>query len=141
MIAVATLAFAGFFDSFYLTVQKLAGLVPPCSFATGFACDTVLASSYSQFLGIPVSVFGVLYYLAVLWCAVLYGTSKRTNYLPGILFLPFLGIGASAWFFYLQASVLGAYCFYCLFSAAITFLLLLATLILWYHISRDEKNS
>lgn len=134
-------AFAGFFDSFYLTAQKLAGAVPPCSLTAGFSCDTVLTSSYAQVLGIPVSAFGVLYYLAVLWCAVLYLTKRHSGYLLGMLILPFAGLGASAWFLYLQAYVLNAYCLYCLFSAALTLLLVVAALILWYRVVRNENNS
>lgn len=141
-IAYATgfLAFAGFFDSLYLTTTKLVGLIPPCSLTAGFACDVVLTSSYAQFFGIPVAAFGALYYLAVLWCAVLYLTKKYPGYLLGLLLLPFLGLGASAWFLYLQAYVLRAYCLYCLFSAACTLLLVTAATLLWYRVLQHENN-
>src|SRR3989338_2482300 len=101
--AVAGFAFLGFFDSLYLTAQKIAGVIPPCSLAAGFACDTVLTSRYAQFFGIPVSLFGVAYYCAVLWCAVSYATGGKRTYALGMALLPIAGAVATLWFLYIQA--------------------------------------
>ncbi|MBI2647774.1 MAG: vitamin K epoxide reductase family protein [Candidatus Wildermuthbacteria bacterium] len=141
--AVAGFAFLGFFDSLYLTAQKFAGVIPPCSLTAGFSCETVLTSQYAQFFGIPVSLFGVAYYCAVLWCALSYATGGKRTYALGMALLPLAGVAATLWFLYLQAFVLRAYCAYCLFSAAVSGALAVFALVIWYYVAqtRNEHHS
>jgi len=72
--------------------------------------------------GVPVALLGALAYFSVFTFATFaaFGYARaRTPLIPiiGAMFL------ATLWFLYVQAFVLHAYCRYCLFSAAITFLL------------------
>lgn len=62
--AIAVLALAGMFVSLYLWLHKL-GLIGVLQCGTG-GCDTVQASSYSLFLGLPVALYGVVGYAALL---------------------------------------------------------------------------
>jgi uncharacterized membrane protein len=111
----------GLADATYLTVLALTGETAACSGQAG--CSEVLGSAYSKVAGIPVAAFGVAGYLT----AFTFATFAAFNYprarkffalMVGVLF------AATLWFLYVQAFVLHAFCRFCLFSAAITFLLM-----------------
>ena len=57
---MAVLALAGVFDALYLLLYKL-GLLGELRCGTG-ACETVQASRYATFLGLPVALYGVVGY-------------------------------------------------------------------------------
>ena len=98
----------------------------------------VLGSSYAKVAGIPVAAFGSLAYFSVFSFA----TFAAFSYARARLFLT-LTVGAmflvTLWFLYVQAFVLHAYCRYCLFSAAITFLL--AGLVIALPPSQDASDA
>jgi uncharacterized membrane protein len=111
----------GLADATYLSAQALTGSTAACSGQAG--CSEVLGSAYSKVAGIPVALFGVAGYFS----AFTFATFAAFNYprarkffalMVGVLF------AATLWFLYVQAFVLHAFCRYCLFSAAITFLLM-----------------
>ena len=111
----------GLADATYLTVLALTGETAACSGQAG--CFEVLGSAYSRVAGIPVAAFGVAGYFS----AFTFATFAAFNYprarkffalTVGVLFL------VTLWLLYVQAFVLHAFCRYCLFSAAITFLLM-----------------
>src|SRR6266700_3846705 len=105
--AIASLA--GLADATYLTVQALTGETLVCGGSPD--CFRVLGSSYARIAGVPVAAFGTL---------AAFGYSRARTFL-------ILGVGAmflvTLWLLYVQAFILHAYCRYCLFSAAIIFLL------------------
>ncbi len=72
--------------------------------------------------GIPVALVGALAYFSVFSLATFaaFGYARARTLLIPIIVAMFL---ATLWFLYVQAFVLHAYCRYCLFSAALTFLL------------------
>jgi uncharacterized membrane protein len=116
----AIVSLAGVADATYLTVQALTGETLSCGGSPD--CFRVLGSSYAKVGGIPVALLGALAYFCVFAFATFAAsgyTRARTLLIPtvGAMFL------ATLWFLYVQAFVLHAYCRYCLFSAAITFLL------------------
>lgn len=123
LAAGASLSAIGFLDALYLTLKHYLGGPIPCALTTG--CETVTTSSYSIFLGLPVALWGVLYYalgLALWWYL---GQRRRAAPLKALTALTGLGLLFSVRFFYLQAAVLKAFCLYCLTSAGITLLLFL----------------
>jgi uncharacterized membrane protein len=116
----AIVSLAGLADATYLTVQALTGETLSCGGSPD--CFRVLGSSYARLGGIPVALLGAVAYLSVFAFTTFaaFGYSRaRTLLIPtvGAMFL------ATLWFLYVQAFLLHAYCRYCLFSAAITFLL------------------
>ena len=116
----AVIALAGLADAVYLTVVAMTGETTACAGSTG--CIEVLGSSYARIAGVPVAYFGVLGYFAAFGFATFAGFgSKRAQKLFA------LTVGAmfamTLWLLYVQAFVLHAFCRYCLFSAAFTFLL------------------
>lgn len=119
-IVAAVVSLAGLADATYLSVQALTGETLGCGGSPD--CFRVLGSSYARIGGIPVAMFGALAYFSVFSFATFaaFGYRRaRTFLIPtvGAMFL------ATLWFLFVQAFLLHAYCRYCLFSAAITFLL------------------
>jgi uncharacterized membrane protein len=118
--AAAIVALAGLADATYLSVQAFTGETLSCGGSPD--CFRVLGSSYSKVGGIPVALVGALAYFSVfaLTTFAAFGYARARTLLILIIGAMFL---ATLWFLYVQAFVLHAYCRYCLFSAAITFLL------------------
>ena len=111
----------GLADATYLTVIALTGETAACSGQAG--CFEVLGSAYSKVAGIPVAAFGVAGYFTAftfaMFAAFNYPRARKFFALTvGVLF------AATLWLLYVQAFLLHAFCRYCLFSAAITFLLM-----------------
>lgn len=119
--AMAGIAFLGFTDASYLTIEHYFSVPLPCTIFNG--CETVLTSSYSVIFGIPVALLGVFYYLTVFIlfaCAI--DTQKKVCAKLAISMTP-LGFFASLYFVYLQISVIKAICLYCMVSATISTIL------------------
>jgi uncharacterized membrane protein len=111
----------GLADATYLTVLALTGETAACSGQAG--CFEVLGSAYSKVAGIPVAAFGVAGYFTAFTFAIFaafnYARAHKFFALTvGVLFT------ATLWLLYVQAFLLHAFCRYCLFSAAICFLLM-----------------
>ncbi|MBI4363604.1 MAG: vitamin K epoxide reductase family protein [Candidatus Doudnabacteria bacterium] len=129
-IVLLILAFGGLLDASYLTAKHYLKTPVFCSVFSG--CETVLTSSYAQIAGIPISLLGAIYYLAVMVLIVLW--------LPrSALALTGLGVTASLFWVGVQIWVIEAICTYCLISAAISttlFVLLLIKNIKLKHLGR-----
>ncbi len=111
----------GLADATYLTVMALTGETAACSGQAG--CFEVLGSAYSKVAGIPVAAFGVAGYFSAFTFATFaaFNNPRARKFFAltvGVLF------AVTLWLLYVQAFVLHAFCRYCLFSAAITFLLM-----------------
>jgi uncharacterized membrane protein len=117
---VAIVAVVGLADATYLTVQALTGETLSCGGSPD--CFRVLGSSYAKLGGIPVAILGALAYFTVFTFATFaaFGYSRAPKFLALIAGAMFL---TTLWLLYVQAFLLHAYCRYCLFSAAITFLI------------------
>lgn len=120
-ILLVAIAFVGFIDASYLTIQHFQGSVPPCTVIKG--CDRVVTSSYATIIGVPVALLGSVYYLAVLCMGVLYLQHRSARLFKQLKQLTFVGVIASAYFVYIQLLVIGAVCFYCMISVATSLLL------------------
>ncbi|MGD9588907.1 MAG: vitamin K epoxide reductase family protein [Pyrinomonadaceae bacterium] len=125
-IAAAVTALVGFGDSIYLTIHHLTAEPVPCSVISG--CETVLTSSFAEIGGIPIAAFGAAAYFAAFSLAVLafYG-----NRLMWFLFgaLACVMAAVTAWLLYLQAFVIGAFCQFCLLSAATSLILFITSML------------
>ena len=118
--AVAIVAVIGLADATYLTVQALTGETLSCGGSPD--CFRVLGSSYAKVGPIPVAMLGALAYFTVFTFATFaaFGYPRAPKFLVLIAAAMFL---MTLWLLYVQAFLLHAYCRYCLFSAAITFLI------------------
>jgi uncharacterized membrane protein len=111
----------GLADATYLTILALTGETAACSGQAG--CQEVLGSAYARVAGIPVAAFGIAGYFTAFSCAIFavfdYARSRKFfAIVVGVLF------ASTLWLLYVQAFLLHAFCRYCLFSAAICFLLM-----------------
>ena len=111
----------GLADATYLTILALTGETAACGGQAG--CQEVLGSVYAKVAGIPVAGFGVAGYFTAFSCAIFaafdYARSRKFFALTvGVLF------ASTLWLLYVQAFLLHAFCRYCLFSAAVCFLLM-----------------
>jgi uncharacterized membrane protein len=118
--AVAIVSVVGLADATYLTVQALTGETLSCGGSPD--CFRVLGSSYAKVDGIPVAMLGALAYFSAFTFATFaaFGYARAPKFLALMVGMMFL---ATLWLLYVQAFLLHAYCRYCLFSAAITFLI------------------
>jgi uncharacterized membrane protein len=135
-IAVAIVSLAGLADATYLGVQALTGETLGCGGSPD--CFKVLGSSYARVRGIPVALFGVLAYFGAFSFATFaaFGYARARTFLIPTIAAMFLG---TLWLLYVQVFLLHAYCRYCLFSAATTFLL--AGLVIALPPGRDRSAS
>lgn len=113
----------GFLDATYLTLKHYAGQTVGCTITQG--CEIVTTSSYSVFYGIPVALFGVLYYLLIVLLMIAYVDRKQENVIRLACWITPVGFVASLYFVGIQAFVLQAWCQYCIGSAITSTLLFL----------------
>jgi uncharacterized membrane protein len=125
-VSAALLSLLGLADALYLTVEHLTGATVQCTILSG--CSEVLSSRYAVVAGFPLAGFGAAAYFTVFSLATLAAFGYRA---AGTLLTPLLSAMFifSLWLIYLQAFVIRQFCQYCLFSAAITSVLLLLIVI------------
>ena len=118
------LAFVGLADTAYLSYFAYLNTVPGCAIG---GCEAVLTSAYSKFFGVPLAYLGLVYYAYMLCLAALVAAAPASRLLAWAAVLyTVVGVGLSAYFeFYIQGTLIGAYCMYCAISAATTLALIL----------------
>jgi uncharacterized membrane protein len=114
------IAALGFADATYLTVQHYANKIPPCAIGS---CETVLSSVYASVAGLPISLFGAIFFLAILILLKVYLDTKSAFAINIAATLSMLGALVAVVLIIIMATVLHAYCVYCLISDALTILL------------------
>lgn len=120
-VVAAVAAVLGLVDAAYLTVHHLTAEPVPCSLVSG--CETVLTSPYAEIAGIPLAAIGGVAYFVAFALAILAAFGNRMTWmLFGIQVV--LMAAFTSWLIYLQAYVIGAFCQFCLISAATTFTML-----------------
>jgi uncharacterized membrane protein len=122
----ALLSLLGIADALYLTIEHVTGQTVRCTIISG--CSEVLSSKYAVVAGVPLAAIGAAAYFTVFSLATLaaFGYRIAPRLLTPLIIAMFL---VSLWLIYLQAFVIGEFCQYCLFSAAITFILLVVVLL------------
>lgn len=126
LIALLVLAFLGIADSWYLAESAATDTPLICGPGMLEGCNAVAQSPYSKLFGIPLGVYGVLYYslVFVVAAAAITGWLRRPS-LP-LFALTAFGAIASLIFVFIQVFLIKALCVYCLLSAGISFAMLVA---------------
>jgi len=116
----ALLAVIGLAEATYLTVINLLGETAVCGGSPD--CFRVLGSVYAKVGKIPVAAFGALAYFTAFSFATFaaFGYARARTFFFAVVMAMF---AATLWLLYVQAFLLHAFCRYCLFSAALIFLL------------------
>jgi uncharacterized membrane protein len=124
-VSALFLAFAGFLLSFYIFEHKRHQKRPLfCPMKSD--CTPVITSRYSKFLGVPLEIYGMLYYgfVALFHAMLLLNPALDTAAIK--LFLLVLATGAFFFSIYLvlvQAVALKKWCTWCLMSSSICLIL------------------
>jgi uncharacterized membrane protein len=128
-IALIALAIIGLLVSIYMTIFKITSNDNMCIGSKD--CSVVNASRYSELYGIPVAVFGVVGYaaiLAVLWLERNPGFFNQNGTM--LLFgLSLTGFLFTLYLIFLEIALIKAYCPFCLTSqAAMTIIFILSVI-------------
>jgi len=123
-MAIALVALLGVFLSLYLTLYKL-GYIGTLACGSG-SCEYVQLSKWGDFLGVPVSAWGVGYYVVVFALAFAgiqeqFASSRRLT--KSLVYVTGAGVLFSIWLTYLELFVIHAICRWCMGSAAMTVVL------------------
>lgn len=119
-MGIALLAMGGVVLAIYLSLYKL-GMITELTCAVG-SCETVQLSEWATFLGLPVAVWGVGAYLAVLALALIglqpaFAESRAISWL--MVGLNTWNVLFSGWLTYLELYVIDAICMWCVVSAVL----------------------
>ena len=107
---------------------------------TGQGCDIVRASTYYSFLGISTPLLGIFFYLVMAILSVIHShdlpkrLARKMQVLVGVS-----GVAFGIYLTYLEAFVIGAFCFWCVLSFIISIIILLA-IIAARKVNHDNGN-
>ncbi|HEX6314586.1 MAG TPA: vitamin K epoxide reductase family protein [Gemmatimonadaceae bacterium] len=129
---IAALALGGVGLATYLAMYKL-GMIGTLACTVG-SCETVNLSRWATFLGLPVAVWGVGFYVVVFLVAFL-GTTGRFIDAPwvshALLGLTAWGVVFSAWLTWLELYVIHAVCMFCVISAILVTVTFVVSIFEW----------
>ena len=122
-------AVLGILNAIYLTYGFYTQTDPVCSLEGG--CSLVTKSVYNSFMGIPIALFGVIYFglIIILSYYLYYHIYSRpaTYILSGV---SLVGLGVSIYLTYLQLFVIESLCAYCLLSAFLSVVIFVLMILL-----------
>ena len=129
---IAALALGGVGLATYLAMYKL-GYIGTLACTVG-SCETVNLSRWATFIGIPVAVWGVGFYV-VLFLVALLGTTNRfadASWIShALLGLTAWGVLFSSWLTYLELYVIHAVCMFCVISAILVTVTFFVSVLEW----------
>ena len=123
-------ALIGAINAIYLSWVKLSNNETLCAPGLG-DCFTVNTSRYSEIYGIPIAIFGLGAFLAIIAILLF---EKRVEFLEEnssmILFaISLIGVLYSAYLTYLEAYVIHAWCPYCVLSAIMITIIFIVSIV------------
>ncbi len=146
-ISVLLVALVGFFDSLYLTNSHYSD---PAACTTQFIsnifgipvdCGAILTSQYATIIGLPISIFGMLYYLSLILIVMFerqvlaFLQQKNIQYPKFITALTSVGFLASTGLIFIQVAILVSICLYCMLSAISSYTLFILSLLFYKYSS------
>lgn len=137
LMLLGIVALAGLFDAMYLTVTHYTNALVPCNFT--HACETVLTSSYSEILGVPIAALGMVFYTVVLSASIFFVQHKTYHWWLSAWGV--IGLLSTIYLLYIQAFVLNAFCQYCLLSAFTSILIFVLTSVLYLSSKEVVKKA
>ena len=102
-----------------------------CDIGNTFNCDIVNRSEYSEILGMPVALIGMVGYAAILGLATVYRERRET---PALIFAgASAGLAFALYLTYIEGRVLGVWCIMCLSSLALISGIAVVSGVLWFR--------
>lgn len=138
VLILAGVSFFGFLDAGYLTAKHYLKTPIVCSIFEG--CEKVITSPYAVAFGLPVALYGAVFYLVIFLASLFWFTFEKKSVINLIFILSASAFLASLYFIYLQLFVIKAVCFYCLLSAASSAALFVLSFLLFVKIKDYEKG-
>ena len=102
-----------------------------CDIGNTFNCDIVNRSEYSEILGMPVALIGMVGYAAILGLATVYRERRETPSL--IVAGASAGLAFALYLTYIEGRVLGVWCIMCLSSLALISGIAVVSGVLWFR--------
>jgi uncharacterized membrane protein len=134
IVTLIVLAFIGIIDSVFLIYKNMKKEALVCPVGDPEDCNVVLESKYSKIFFIKNEVLGFFYYVFIFLIGILlYFNISNVFFLPIKRVLFFVSAAAlvfSVFLFYIQTKKIKKYCFYCIISAILSFLIFLNVLVL-----------
>ena len=134
IIAILFLSFLGFLIATYLTILHYKNALPPCAITHG--CETVLTSKFATVFGVPLALFGSLFYTSVIAACILFYHNSKKIFAKAIFLIACWGIFVSIVLFYIQLAIIKNFCQYCVLTEIINFLIFLLS----YSLLKKGKN-
>ncbi len=133
LYALIGISLIGFVDALYLFYSELTGNFN-CLIDKGmFECEAVNTSVYAKFLGVHVSLWGIIFYLLITLLVFLFIYEKNPYWLS--FFLPAVSLFGLAFSIYLtiiEIVVIQALCEFCLLSAICSVIIFILVFIAKY---------
>ncbi len=125
---MVVLCLLGIFVAGYLSWAEVTGGDTACINKGKVNCEAVQSSAYSRTLGIPVALFGLAGYVAILAVVILEDQHELAAIYGRVLAVAFalFGVMFSVYLSALEGTVLDKWCQWCVMSAVLISLLLVA---------------
>ena len=135
--ALFILSFLGIADSAYLAQGELRGILPSCLSNNINGCQVVAKSVYAHLFGIPLGIYGLVFYIAI-FALVMWSFFMTRKLLTRTLrIISTIGVLVSIVLFFVQLSLINAFCLYCEVSAVLTVLIFIVA---WLPIRVSDKQ-
>ena len=134
-VILLLLGITGFLVAKHIRNHKIKNTPLVCPI--GFDCNAVVHSDYSRFLGMPVEIFGMIYYalISALYLYLLFIPGNLPAILPGsLVIVSFFAFAFSMYLIAVQIFILKKGCSWCIVSAFICLLIFILTTST-YHLS------
>lgn len=135
---ILVLSLVGLADSWYLAESAVTDTPLVCGPGVLEGCNAVAQSPYSKLFGIPLGLYGVVFYGLILVLSVVALKTSSHSVSRGLLLVSGVGALASVAFLYIQFFLIKALCMYCLLSAVISFVL---CALAFYFFKREKPHA
>lgn len=136
ILAIAGIGIAG-----YLTYVKLFAIEPYCAGVGD--CEAVQTSPYAELLGVPVAIWGLLAYIALLALVLVKRSDWRgLGHLAGMatFLVTLVGVIFSAYLTWLEIAVIHAICPWCVASAIVMLALFILSIVEMFFSQNAEPE-
>jgi uncharacterized membrane protein len=137
LIPAFILSFLGFVDAAYLTIIHYRSQVPNCSIVKG--CEVVTTSQFSTLFGIPIAIFGALFFLVLSIFAILIITHPHKRWVHYFSWAALAGLIISLILFLIQLIILKAFCQFCVGTEIISLIVFSISVAMVSHVRKGEK--
>jgi len=123
-ISIISLSGLGIIVAIILTYEYLTADFTVCNINSFFSCGAVASSPYSRLFGIPMYIFGLIWFPLIFILSIVYSSFGR-NEVNFMLLLPLLLIGDvfTIYLWYDQLALIGKLCPFCISLYFINYIL------------------